>query len=126
MRIKNLNVGVEAVTFWQAEDEVHLPAEGRVTPAFLPQYRPLDEILRRPSLDERLPSLLQPAVLDTDLLDPSTLAAARLTARAILGEAATQADGARRSLFAKAAVQLDGAVSMDEEVRRSLAVLLRG
>lgn len=126
MRIKSLNVGVESIGFWQVDDEVHLPSEGRVAPAFLPQYRPLDEILRRPSLDERLPALLQPAVLDTDLLDPATLAQARLAARDVFGEAAGRADGARRTLFAKAAAYLDGAVAMDEEVRRSLAVLLRG
>ena len=45
------------------------------------QYRPLDDILRRPSLDERLPRLLQPEMLDPDLLDPATLSDTRITAR---------------------------------------------
>lgn len=68
MRVENLGVGVESVSLWQVEDEVHLPKEGGLAPTFLPQYRPLDDILRRPSLDERLPRLLQPEMLDPDLL----------------------------------------------------------
>jgi hypothetical protein len=126
MRIKNLGVGVESVTVWQTDDEVHLPKNGQLAPTFLPQYRPLDEILRRPSLDERLPALLQPATLDPDLLDPSTLSEARQSARDGFARQAAGASGRRRALFEMAASYLDESVVMDDEVRRSLAVLLRG
>lgn len=126
MRVKNLNIGVESVSLWQAEDEVHLPEKTQLAPAFLPQYRPLDEILRRPSLDERLPALLQPTMLDPDLLNPATLTEARQEARSRFARQAARAAGPKRALFERAADYLDDAIAMDDEVRRSLAVLLRG
>ena len=83
MRVRNLNIGVESISRWQVEDEVHLPKETGLRPGFLPLYRPLDEILRRPSLDERLPGLLQPELLDPDLLEPATLTDVRHQTREI-------------------------------------------
>lgn len=126
MRIRSLDRGVESISLWQVEDEVHLPKEGGLAPAFLPQYRALDDILRRPSLDERLPRLLQPEFVDPDLLDPATLSDTRLAARTHFAAEAERSTGRRRAILETAAGYLEDAVAMDEEVRRSLAVLLRG
>lgn len=126
MRIQRLDIGVESITRWDREDEVHLPREGTPAPQYIPQYQHLDEILRRPSLDERLPSLLQPASVDPDLLAPAVLGDTRLAARNVFVEEAERAKGAQRDLFQAAARVLDEDRGLDEEVRRALATLLRG
>jgi hypothetical protein len=126
VRIKDLNIGVESITRWRVDDEVHLPKEGTVAPAFLPVYRPLDTILRRPSLDERLPDLLAPATVDPDLLEPAKLTEARIDARSLLTDHARRSAGPKRTLFQRAADLLDDDVSLDDEVRAALAMLLRG
>jgi hypothetical protein len=127
MRIKSLDVGVERITQFGLGEDVHLPPEGKAAPAFLPQYRPLDAILQRPSLDERLPELLQPANLDPDLLAPAALAAARADLRRLFtGRAAAARGGRDADVFAAAADLLDADEAMDEEVRAALALLLRG
>ncbi len=126
MRVRSQNIGVESISRWQADDEVHLPTETGLRPAFLPLYRPLDEILRRPSLDERLPALLQPDVLDPDLLEPAMLTDVRHQTRDILSARARRETGRRKQLFEIAASYLGDDISLDNEVRRSLAALLRG
>jgi hypothetical protein len=126
MRIRTLDVGVESITRWQAHDEVHLPRDTGPRPAFLPLYRPLDEILRRPSLDERLPRLLQPEFVDPDLLEPATLTDVRAETRELLAARARRESGRRRHLLETAASCLDDDMNLDHEVRRSLAALLRG
>jgi hypothetical protein len=112
MRIKPLDIGVESITRWQPEDEVHLPRETGLRPAFLPHYRPLDEILRRPSLDERLPRLLQPEYV-------------RAETRELFAVRAGRESGRRRHLLEAAAACLDDDINLDHEVRRALAALLR-
>lgn len=126
MKIRNLDIGVESITRWQAEDEIHLPKGGGRAPAFLPLYRPLDEILRRPSLDERLPALMQPETLDPDLLQPAALTAAREGARMMFAAAAASETGRRRDLFDMAASYLDQDIELDDDVRTALAALLQG
>ena len=126
MRIKPLDIGVESITRWEVEDEVHLPGKGPLGPTFLPLYRPLDEILRRPSLDERLPKLLQPELLDADLLQPAALTDARLSAAATFARAALRQHGRRRELLELASTYLEEDIGLDDEVRSSLAMLLRG
>ncbi|MBB3950330.1 hypothetical protein [Aureimonas jatrophae] len=128
MRIKPLDVGVETVTLWQVDDEVHLPQEARVGPRFLPEYRALDSILNRPSLDERLPELLQPTALDPELLQPATLADTRAATQALMREAAglPGQPPEARAAFAAAAELLSADTAMDAEVRGALAMLLRG
>ena len=126
MRIQKLNVGVESITRWQVRDEQHLPKEGRITPKFLPKHRELDEILRRPSLDERLPRLLQPAVIDPDLLEPGILAQARQAASNAFASAAHNQQGDKRNTLEKAAQILENEVELDNEVRTALAALLKG
>jgi len=126
MRVRSLNLGVESITRWQAEDEVHLPKETGLGQVFLPVYRPLDDILRRPSLDERLPSLLQPELVDTDLLEPATLTDVRHQTREVFAGKARRETGRRKHLFELAASCLNDEINLDNEVRRSLAALLRG
>jgi Type III secretion system YscX (type_III_YscX) len=126
MRIRSLDVGVEAISRFHVEDDVHLPDDKGLRPAFLPLSRPLDDVLKRPSLDERLPQLLQPDYLDTDLLEPATLADVRLQTRRVLGKHARRETGSRRQALELATAYLDDAALLDDEVRRSLAALLRG
>ena len=126
MRVRNLNVGVEAITRWQAEDEVHLPDAAGLKPQFLPLYQHLDAILRRPSLDERLPDLLQPEFLDPDLLEPRTLTETRNATRDLFVSAGRRQTGRMRRLFELVAGQLDEDTALDDEIRRSLALLMRG
>lgn len=126
MRVRNLNVGVEAVTRWQAQDEVHLPQDVGLRPQFLPLEQHLDAILNRPSLDERLPGLLRPEFLDPDLLDPRTLTETRHATRDLFRRAAARHAGRARTLFELAARQLDEDVAMDVEIREALSVLMRG
>ncbi|KAB0676857.1 hypothetical protein [Aureimonas leprariae] len=129
MRIKGLDIGVESVSRLQVEDEVHLPAEGRLAPAFLPEYRALDSILNRPSLDERLPDLLLPQGLDPDLLEPAVLSRTREAAAALFRELSRAGSGRSsedRRAFAAAGDLLAEDMGLDEEVRAALALLLRG
>lgn len=126
MKIQPLDIGLENVTRWRANDEVHLPEERGLKPPFLPLYRPLDEILHRPSLEERLPQLLQPAFLDPDLLEPATLTAVRIETQRVLAARARQEVGRRKKVLEAAASHFDDAVNLDNQVRRSLAALLRG
>jgi hypothetical protein len=126
MRIRSLDVGLEAISRFHVEDDVHLPVDKGLRPAFLPVARPLDDVLRRPSLDERLPRLLQPDYLDSDLLEPATLTGVRLEARHVLAECARRESGKRRQALELATSYLDDAAHLDDEVRRSLAALLRG
>lgn len=128
MRIKGLDIGVESVTRWQVEDEVHLPTEGPAAPSFLPEYRALDSILSRPSLDERLPDLLQPTGLDPDLLEPSALTDLRAELQGLFSRrvATPGLSPDDRALFSGAADLLGADSAMDDEVRAALAMLLRG
>jgi len=126
MRIRSLDVGIDAISRFQVEDDVHLPQDKGLRPAFLPIARPLDDVLRRPSLDERLPQLLQPEYLESDLLEPATLTDVRLAARRVLAECVKHESGSRRQTLELATAYLDDAAHLDDEVRRSLAALLRG
>lgn len=126
MRIRNLNVGVEAITRWQPHDEVHLPDDVGLRPQFLPLYQHLDAILNRPSLDERLPNLLQPEFLDPELLDPRTLTETREATRDLFRGEAGRQTGRMRALFELAASQLEEDAGMDVEIRKALSVLMRG
>ncbi|QJP15555.1 hypothetical protein G3545_18975 [Starkeya sp. ORNL1] len=125
MRIRNLDIGLESITRWDVADEVHLPRDGTSAPAFMPQYRPLEEILQRPSLDERLPEFLRPATVDPDLLDPTALADARVGARSAFVERSLSASGRSRDILEQAATLLGADIGLDDEIRSALAALLR-
>ncbi|MDO6966443.1 type III secretion apparatus assembly protein SctX [Rhizobium alvei] len=126
-RIQSLDVGVESIGRWRIDDEQHLPEDRKPSPVFLPEARALDEILRRPSLDERLPNLLRPDRIDPDLLLPARMSAVRLDVaqrfREMERHAKTQAS---RNIFALAATVMEDDAALDDEVQSALALLLRG
>lgn len=126
-RIQPLEVGVETIARWRVDDEQHLPKDKKAPPVFLPETRALDEILHRPSLDERLPNLLRPERIDPDLLRPARVSDIRrgLAQRFRDLEQAASSE-VRRTVFAAAATVLEEDVALDDEVRSSLALLLRG
>ena len=126
-RARPLGVGVESIARWRIDDEQHLPSD-RQAPGFLPETRALDDILRRPSLDERLPDLLRPDTLDPDLMHPAVMSAMRegMARRFRDLETAPGIDAGQREAFAAAAAVMESDASLDKEVRASLAVLLRG
>ncbi len=107
-------------------DEQHLPDNGKITQQFLPKHRELDAILRRPSLDERLPRLLQPAIIDPDLLEPAILTQARQDAHNTLASAARNEQGYKRKVLEEAARILEEETRRDHEIRTALAALLKG
>lgn len=126
MRIRSFDIGLESIGRWQIEDEIHLPAAGPRGLAWLPQPQALDAILRRPTLDERLPQLLQPARIDPALLEPARLSATRLATAATFRQAARRAEGRRGALFAAAADMLLDDAALDDEIRAAIGALLRG
>lgn len=126
MRVKQFESGLESISRWQIDDEQHLPKLSRLAPKFLPRTQALDEILARPTLEERLPNLLEPELSDPDLLEPSVMTEARNGARDAFRSAASQTEGARREALREAAAILDQEVTFDEEIRQALAELLKG
>lgn len=126
MKIRNFDVGLESYTRVGPGEDAHLPLEGGLAPSFIPKPGYLDEVLKRPSLDERLPRLLQPQTLDAALLEPAVLTEARLSSGALLADAARRATGHRRRILDQAALFLEEDVALDEEVRTALAALLKG
>jgi hypothetical protein len=126
MKIRSFDVGLESISRWEFEHEIHLPRDGALSPTFLPIYRPLEDILRRPSLDERLPDLLRPDMLDADLLQPAAMTMARMDAASSFGRAARRQHGRRREILEAASSLLEEDIDLDEDVGRALATLLRG
>lgn len=127
MRIKSLNVGVESISTWTVADELHLPSD--VSPAaqaFLPEMRPLQEVLKRPSLDERLPMLIQPDDVAPELFAANRIAEVRIEARDAFAALAGKGTGSVRKTFSEAAALLEADRALDDDVRAALAVLLRG
>lgn len=126
MKIRGFDIGLESYTRVGPGEDARLPAEGPLAPTFLPKPGHLDAVLRRPSLDERLPQLLQPLGLDAELLAPAVLAETRQRTQALLAEAARRTTGHRRRILDQAALFLDEDVALDDEVRTALAALLKG
>lgn len=126
MRIQKLDVGLADISRWQIEDEQHLPRDGALTQKFLPQVQALEQILRRPSLDERLPNMLEPKSIDSDLLAPSVLGEARLGALQVFQDASEQSKGDARSALQAVATILEQEVALDHDIRTALAALFRG
>ncbi len=126
MRVQNLNVGVDSVSRLRVGEDAPLPQEGTLHPVFMPVPQALDEVLKRPSLDERLPALLQPETLDTELLEPTALSHTREEIRNILTAKADLETGANKEALDYAVAYLNDAVALDDEVRHALAALLKG
>lgn len=124
-RIRPLNTGLTDIARWRESDEVHLPAARTLGLPFMPELRPLDAILRRETLEERLAGLVLPGRISASLAEPGALRRAR--------EAMVMRfrQGRGRSLPRDAAALeaaerlLERETELDEEVQIALAALLR-
>lgn len=125
-RIAPLNVGVTEIRQWRALDNQHLPEGGRTLPAFFPEVRPLDAILRRETLDERLAGDVVPDEISPELLLPAILSETRKSLKKRLEEAAGRAQGRARADILAGTLLLETEVALDEEIREALSALLRG
>ena len=126
LEVLSLDKGIESVSRLRTEDEIHLPSDKKLRQPFLPRHRALDEILHRPSLDERLPVLLQPDSLDPDMLEPWVMTRLRQTVRQRFADLARKASGRRREIFERVVAILHDDEALDEELRTALAALLSG
>lgn len=126
MKIRNFNVGVESISRWQRADEVHLPIDGQLTPEFSDEVPLLDQILRPPTLNERLPLLMTPDVLEKKLLEPTVMAATKDALLTYLTEAARSAGSVSGEIFDAAISDLKNDIGMDAEIRSALVALFRG
>ncbi len=123
---QRLDFGLEAISRWRANDEFHLPAEGKAAPMFQPRHRELEEILRRPSLDERLTDLLQPLHIAPELLEPGVMSQTREGTYQLLKAAAENTFGYESAVFKEAAALLENEVQLDQLVRSALAAFVKG
>ncbi|MEM7693061.1 MAG: hypothetical protein AAF318_01310 [Pseudomonadota bacterium] len=124
-RVAEMDAGLERIARWRVDDEAHLPGEKRQSPRFIPDPGLLDDVLRRPSLDERLPNLLKPASLDEELLHPRVLSHVREDVAARFRTIARQKTGAGREALTRAADILDEDARLDKDVRAALAAFFR-
>ncbi|MEO1774714.1 MAG: hypothetical protein AAFS07_07165 [Pseudomonadota bacterium] len=127
--IGRLDRGLSGISTWHVGDETHLPTKSRLSPAFNKVERPLADILKPPSLDERLPGLLIPEWLTPDLLEPAVMSATREeVARHMRAMGAGSTDGRDGAdpVLGEAAAVLEQDIQLDDEVRTALAALLRG
>ncbi|MCL3883321.1 hypothetical protein [Marivita sp. GX14005] len=120
---RDADLGVAGIHRWRVEDEVHLPGGPASAPGFLPQERPLDAVLRRDTLDERLVDHMVPAQIDPELLSPPVMTRTRET---LAGKLALAADAGGGSTLDHAAMLLQEEVLLDEDVRAALSALLKG
>jgi hypothetical protein len=125
MRVKNLDIGVDAISRWTVSDETHLPRAERFAPAYMPQESLLDEILTRPNLEERLTRLMQPQTLDLDLLEAAVLGQVRRDLRNLFREEAAKRNGRQRRILASADKTLADDIELDEAVGEAIAALFR-
>lgn len=125
-RIQKFNVGVSEIQRWRVQDDVHLPETRVGQQTFLPEPRPLDRILRRETLDERLSGFMVPRDLGTDLLQPAVMGRTRLSLRARMQAAAAMTRAKQSQALSEASALLDEEVELDDEIREALAALLRG
>lgn len=118
--------GLESISRWRIDDETHLPDSGPHTPAYLPLNRPLHDVLHRPTLNERLPDLLQPETIAAELMQPAQFAEARIDAETLLRAYAARSSGPQKAVFDRAIALIHRNELLDDEVRASLAELYRG
>lgn len=123
LNIRGLTIGVAEIHRWRQSDEVHLPTEKASGPLFLPETAPLNAILKRETLDERLKGYLVPETIDRDLLEPAVLTETR---KSLAAKIALAADSSGGEILDKGADILDREIDLDNAVREALAALLRG
>lgn len=126
MRIASITIGLDEISTWKMEEQVRLPEGNKLSPVFLPEARPLTEILHRPTLNERLPDLLQPELQHSEILLPNELSELRKEVQRILSAAAFQEQGANKDVLKQSAAILMSDVVLDEDLRDAMAALLQG
>jgi hypothetical protein len=125
MRTRGLDFGIESISYWRVGDEFHLPAQGKAAQAFQLRHSELDDILRRPSLDERLTDVLLPENLDHDILEPTVLSATRQETRQLV-ERAEPLSAAHREALDVLVEILGEDAQFEQLVRSAIASLLKG
>ena len=122
-RITPLGTGVTDIQRYTREDDVRLPeAPAKREASFVPEVQPLNAILHKMDLDERLTLDIVPEQIDEALLQPGTLSETRLSLAAYL-----QSIPSGNNPATHAAVSLlQTEIELDDEVREALAALLRG
>lgn len=124
-RVGPLNTGLSDIRHWRESDEVHLPVGQTARIPFLPEQRPLDAILRRETLEERLVSFIVPDRISPELGEPGAIARARMGLHDHFQRFATNGPRAAGSTLQAAADLLARETVLDEEIRTALAALLR-
>ena len=124
-RIGPINAGIADIRRWRDSDEVHLPPGSLVRTPFVPEQRPLDAILRRETLEERLAGFIIPARLSPELGEVGAIRAAREALQDRFRKAALHMTARRPSVLQAAVQLLDHECALDEEVQTALAALLR-
>lgn len=124
-RVGPLNTGLSDIRHWRESDEVHLPVGQTVRIPFLPEQRPLDAILRRETLEERLVSFIVPERISPELGEPGAIARAREELHAQFQRFAEISPGAAGQALKAAADVLARESVLDDEIRTALAALLR-
>jgi len=126
MKVRNFNIGVESITRWQRTDEVHLPIEGQLNPEFSDEVPLLDQMLRPPTLNERLPLMMAPDDLERRLLEPTVMSATKETLLNTLVHEARIAGSVAGEIYDAAIIDLKNDIRMDDEIRSALVALFRG
>lgn len=120
------DIGLVGISRHRIGDEHHLPVEGKSAPKFQPRHGEFEDVLRRPTLDERLTGHLQPRNIDPDLLEPRTLSQARRGALEIFESAAEGVPGPVGAALTATAVLLAGEVEAEIDIHSALTALLKG
>ncbi|KZM47361.1 hypothetical protein [Labrenzia sp. OB1] len=120
------DIGLVGISRQRIGDEDHLPIEGKSAPKFQPRHGELEDVLRRPTLDERLTNHLQPRQIDPYLLNPQTLSQTRRDVLEIFESAAEGVYGPAGAALAAAAVLVFGEVEAEIDIHSGLAALFKG
>lgn len=124
-RVGPLNTGLADIRNWRESDEVHLPIGQTPRIPFLPEQRPLDVILRRQTLEERLVHVLVPDQITPELGEPGAIARTREEMRATFARLAALALPGTGAILHSATDLLTHETFLDEEIQTALAALLR-
>lgn len=124
-RIRPLNTGLTDIARWRESDEVHLPVGRTLGLPFMPELRPLDAILRRETLEERLAGLVLPSRISASLAEPGALRRAREAVAKRFRQAQGRSLSPDAAALAAAEALLERETELDEEVQMALAALLR-
>lgn len=125
-RIGPLTIGLTDIHRWREADEAHLPIGQTQRVPFLPEQRPLDAILRRETLEERLTAFILPDRFSPALGEHGAIPRAREALhRRFRSLADRSTDPRLAGALQDAADLLAHETELDDEVQMALAALLR-